>query len=73
MQKWEYCYYHQGKMAVYSFSKKGESVENAESLSTSQVIYLLGQKGWELVQIVDASIINNSIFYFKRPIEPQPS
>ncbi len=60
-------------MAVYYFSKKGESVENSESLSTSQVIYLLVQKGWELVQIVDASKINNSIFYFKRPIEPQPS
>jgi hypothetical protein len=68
MQKWEYCYYNQGKMAVHSFSKKGESVENAENLSAAQVIYVLGQKGWELVQIVDAPMVGN-FYYFKRPID----
>lgn len=72
MQKWEYCYFHEGQKALHIFTGQEETIENAEKYSTSQVIYQLGQIGWELIQIVDAPMGGYRFYYFKRPVVEEP-
>ena len=67
MQKWEYheVVRKQKVVKLFVWAINGEILEDPKKPSIEFFPYLkeLGQDGWELIWI------NESIFFFKRPIE----
>lgn len=55
----------QGVQLVSDFKKRHKDIDEHEAIA--QMIYQLGEEGWELVQDVNGGSMGSNALWFKRP------